>query len=244
MIQVVVNGSKGKMGQETVKAITQCDTTHLVAGLDKEDNLERVLQEKKVDCVVDFTHPTVAFQNVMTILKNGVHAVVGTTGFTEDHIQTIQETAILYRKAALIMPNFAIGAVLMMKYASEAAKYLPRAEIIEYHHDKKADAPSGTAIKTAQLIQETQSDINAVTLDEEELIAGARGADCQNIPIHSVRLPGYVASQEVILGGTGQTLRFRHDTISRDSFMPGVLLCCNKADHYAGQLVYGLENLL
>lgn len=244
MIQVVVNGANGKMGMETVKAVTDSKTTQLVAALDKEDDLTHCLQNNTVDVVIDFTHPSVAFSNVMSILQHGAHAVVGTTGFSDDDLQTIRKTAATHQKAALIMPNFAIGAVLMMKYAAEAAKYMPRAEIIEYHHDKKADAPSGTAIKTAQLIHAINPDINDVTLDEEELIDGARGGACQNIPIHSVRLPGYVASQEVILGGTGQTLRFRHDTISRDSFMPGVILCCEKAQGHAGELVYGLENLL
>lgn len=244
MINVVVNGAKGKMGAETVKAVMTHQKTDLIASLDKDDNLQETLQKESVDVVVDFTHPTVAFRNVITILESGANAVVGTTGLTEQNLESIKDVAKVNNKAALIIPNFAIGAILMMKYASEAARYLPRVEIIEYHHDKKADAPSGTALKTAQLIQETAGEINTVQLEEEELVSGARGGVYQNIPIHSVRLPGYIASQEVILGGVGQTLKFRHDTISRESFMPGVLLCCEKAASYAGQLVYGLETLL
>ena len=161
----------------------------------------------------------------------------------EHSLEQLDEISKSNNVGVAICPNFAIGAILMMQLASKAAKYLPRAEIIEYHHDKKADAPSGTAIKTAQMIQKDNPNINNVTLNETELIKGSRGGTYEQIPIHSIRLPGYIASQEVILGGLGQTLKLRHDTISRESFMPGVVLAIKEVTKTTG-LTYGLENFL
>jgi 4-hydroxy-tetrahydrodipicolinate reductase len=233
MIRVVVNGAMGKMGQETVAAVKAAPSCELVGQCDKDDDLASVIRTSNADVVVDFTHPAVVMKNVACILNENTHAVVGTTGLSDADFQTLTRLAKDKGKACLIMPNFAIGAVLMMQFAAQAAKYLNRAEIIELHHDKKADAPSGTAIKTAQWMREANPEINTESLDETELITGARGGLCEGIPTHSVRLPGYVASQEVILGGTGQRLSLRHDSISRDCFMPGVILCVEKAETFS-----------
>ncbi len=231
------------MGQEAVKAVTNEPDLELVAALDRADDLGLTLRTYKPDVVVDFTHPDVVKKNAEIILTEGAHAVIGTTGLSAGDMESLHKLAETQKRSILVIPNFAIGAILMMKFASETAKYMPSVEIIEYHHDKKADAPSGTAIKTAELIHSVNHVINAVKPNETELIPGARGGQKCQIPIHSIRLPGYVASQEVILGGVGQTLTIRHDTISRESFMPGVILSIRKTKHLTG-LVYGLESLL
>ncbi len=242
MMKVVVNGALGKMGQETVNAVHGEPDLELVASIDRDNDLAATIKNTRPDVVVDFTHPSCVKQNVITILSGGANAIIGTTGLSEADLMEIDAAAKANGLGALVIPNFAIGAVLLMTFAAEAAKYMPKVEIIEYHHDKKADAPSGTAIKTAEMIYSVNQHINSAKLDETELIPGARGGRKHNIPIHSVRLPGYVASQEVILGGVGQTLVIRHDTISRDSFMPGVILCIRKISQISG-LVYGLENV-
>lgn len=242
-MKVVVNGALGKMGQETVNAVHGEPDLELVASIDRDDDLAATIKTTRPDVVVDFTHPSCVKQNVITILSGGANAIIGTTGLSEADLMEIDAAAKANGLGALVIPNFAIGAVLLMTFAAEAAKYMPKVEIIEYHQDKKADAPSGTAIKTAEMIYSVNQHINSAKLDETELIPGARGGRKHNIPIHSVRLPGYVASQEVILGGVGQTLVIRHDTISRDSFMPGVILCIRKISQISG-LVYGLENVL
>jgi 4-hydroxy-tetrahydrodipicolinate reductase len=243
MIKVVVNGALGKMGQEAVKAIQNERDLELVAAIDKNDDLGLTIRTFRPDAVLDFTHPSCVNQNVLTILGEGVHAIIGTTGLADDTLAEIDALAKAKGVGALVIPNFAIGAILMMKFAAEASKYMPKVEIIEYHHDKKADAPSGTAIKTAEMIHSINHHINSARLEETEHIPSVRGGKKHNIPIHSIRLPGYVASQEVILGGLGQTLTIRHDTISRESFMPGVILSVRKIKQISG-LVYGLENVL
>ena len=225
MMKVVVNGALGKMGQETVNAVHGEPDLEMVASIDRGNDLADTIKTTHPDVVVDFTHPSCVKQNVLTILSHGANAIIGTTGLSEADLMEIDAVAKANGLGALVIPNFAIGAVLLMTFAAEAAKYMPKVEIIEYHHDKKADAPSGTAIKTAEMIYSVNQHINSAKLDETELI------------------PGYVASQEVILGGVGQTLVIRHDTISRDSFMPGVILCIRKISQISG-LVYGLENVL
>ena len=197
----------------------------------------------KSNIVVDLTHPSCVFENCKTILNNNNHAVVGTTGLTQDQLKELETIAKKQSKTIIICPNFAISAILMMRFAQEAAKFMDRCEIIEYHHDKKADAPSGTAIKTAQLINENNETINTETLNEDELIPGSRGAIVNNIPIHALRIPGVVANQEVIFGTTGQSLTVRHDTISREAFMPGLILAIKATSSYDG-LIYGLENII
>lgn len=169
--------------------------------------------------------------------------IVGTTGITEVDLENIEKMARDNKANILIAPNFALGAVLMMQFAAEAAKYFSNVEIIELHHDQKVDSPSGTAIKTAELLNQKRDTMRDSELDEIEKISGARGADAEGVKIHSVRLPGLVAHQEVIFGGEGQTLLIRHDSYNRKSFMPGVKLALDKIDQISG-LVYGLEHLL
>ncbi|MFA5927710.1 MAG: 4-hydroxy-tetrahydrodipicolinate reductase [Candidatus Margulisiibacteriota bacterium] len=219
MIKVIVNGAKGRMGQEVVKAVSADKELELVAALDLGDDLGQKIKETKAQVVVDFTIPDTRMKNIEAIINNGAKAVVGTTGFTPDDLKTIEKWCADKKGAVLIAPNFAIGAVLLMQFAKEAIKYMPNAEIIELHHDKKLDAPSGTAIKTRELMGNP------------------------NIPIHSVRLPGLVAHEEVIFGGLGQTLTIRHDSISRESFMPGVVMAVKKMIDKQG-LIYGLEKII
>ncbi|RAP36130.1 4-hydroxy-tetrahydrodipicolinate reductase [Candidatus Marinamargulisbacteria bacterium SCGC AAA071-K20] len=242
MTTVIINGYLGKMGTEAVKAVTADANLTLVAQTDKNDSLSEVIQAKNPDVVVDLTHPSTIFENCKSILKSA-HAVIGTTGLTTEQLTNLDTLAKDNNKGVFVIPNFAIGAILMMKFAKEASKYMERVEIIEYHHDKKADAPSGTAIKTAELIAEGNSEINSTPLDETEIIEGARGATKNNIPIHSVRLPGHVADQSVIFGAQGQKLTLSHDTISREAFMPGLIVCIKKIGATTG-LTYGLENIL
>jgi len=242
-MKVLINGFKGKMGDTAVTAVTNEDGLEFVGGVEKGDDLLRAIQDNNPDVVVDLTHPTVVFENCQTILSAGKSAVVGTTGLSDAELQQLDALAKEKNVAILVCPNFAISAILMMRFAKEAAKWMQRCEIIEYHHDKKADAPSGTAIKTAQMIAEAASDINKEPLDEEELYEGARGATVENIPVHAIRIPGVVANQEVIFGTQGQSLSIRHDTINRDAFMPGLMMAIKATKSVTG-LVYGLENVL
>jgi 4-hydroxy-tetrahydrodipicolinate reductase len=243
-IKVIINGAKGKMGVEAVKAVTNDPLCELVARTGRDDNLKDVLKSCPANVVVDLTHPDSVRANIEAILNGNAHAVVGTTGLSETDLTELDQLAKKNNKCLFVCPNFAIGAILMMKFSAEAAKYLPEVEIIELHHNKKADAPSGTALKTAELIYESNPDVNKAPLQETEIISGARGGRHKNIPIHSVRLPGLVANQEVILGGLGQTLTLKHDTISRESFMPGILHCIKTTQAHAPGLVYGLEKLI
>ena len=243
MSKIIVNGAKGKMGIEAVKAIQNDPSLTLIADIDINDNLQETIQTTQADVVVDLTHPSAVFGNCKTILENNAHAVVGTTGLTEEHITELRNIATKHNKTIIICPNFAISAILMMQFAKEAAAFMERCEIIEYHHDKKADSPSGTAIKTAQFINENNKTINKDILNEKELIPGSRGAQVNNIPIHAIRIPGVIANQEVIFGTTGQSLTIRHDTISREAFMPGLILAI-KATSSSSGLIYGLENIL
>jgi len=243
MISVIVNGAKGKMGSEAVQAVQAEPSLSLLAGLDVQDNLATAIADLKPDVVVDLTHPDAVKKNVDIILSSGTYAVVGTTGLTDQDLSSINDLAIQKKVAAAVCPNFAIGAVLMMQLSKQAAKFFQRVEILEFHHDQKADAPSGTALKTADLIHEGNPVINQVPLQEKELLSGSRGGKKHGIPIHSVRLPGVVANQEVIFGGLGQTLSLRHDTHHRNCFMPGILLCIKHIQSRQG-LVYGLEHFL
>lgn len=242
LIRVLINGCRGRMGQESVKAVTEDTGLELVAQTDIGDNLSEKIIQAKAQVVVDFTVATVVMENAVAIIESGARPVIGTSGLLSEQISQLQELCKMHNNGGLIAPNFAIGAVLMMKYAQDAAKYFPNAEVIELHHDRKLDSPSGTAIKTANLIAESRNMINE-KVDEEEIIPGARGAEAHGIRIHSVRLSGLVAHQEVIFGGQSQTFKIRHDSIHRDSFMPGLCLACKKVMHLK-ELVYGLEHLL
>lgn len=241
-IRVLVNGAKGKMGRETVKAVSAAGDMRMVGETDLGDDLPSAIAESRAQVVVDFTHPSVCVANTEAILRSGARPVVGTTGFRPEDIQELQSLARELGTGGVIAPNFAIGAVLLIRYARDAVHYLPRAEIIELHHDRKADAPSGTAIRTAELMAAARREVPEPT-PEKESVPGARGGSLQGIPIHSVRLPGYVAHQEVHLGGLGQVLVLRHDAISREAFMPGVLLAIRRSLTLS-ELIYGLEHLL
>ena len=242
-IRVLVNGAKGRMGQEVVKAVTAAADLEIVDQTDLGDDLIARIKASQAQAVVDFTTAAVAFENTRKILEAGVHPVVGTSGLLAEQVAELQQMAKDKDIGGLIAPNFAIGAVLLMKYAQDAAKYLPDVEVIELHHNRKADAPSGTAVKTAQLIAEARQEIPKALVEETELFEGARGSEVHGVRVHSLRLPGLVAHQEVIFGGTGETLTIRHDSIHRESFMPGVCLACRKVIG-TQQLFYGLEHLL
>lgn len=256
MIRVLVNGALGRMGSEVCKKVYNEADLELVGAVDIKEgvvalgdgvkvttDLLAAINETKPDVVVDFTRPDVVMGSLRKMLPLGVHVVVGTTGFSNDDLKEVDELAKAHNTGLLIAPNFALGAVVMMKLACEAAKYFPHVEIIEKHHDNKLDAPSGTAIITAQKIAEVRKAMQQGNPNEKETMAGARGADYEGMKIHSVRLPGYVASQEVIFGGQGETLKISTDPINRECYMPGVALGCRKICAYTG-LVYGLDKLL
>lgn len=243
MLKVAVSGCKGRMGQEVVRAVSDEADLSLVGQTDLGDDLERAVRETGAEVVVDFTVPAVRMENFKKIVAGGARPVVGTTGFTADDIRELTALCQAAGIGAIVAPNFALGAVLLMKFAAEAARYLSQAEIIELHHDRKEDYPSGTAIKTAQLMLEVRGRFNENVNDRVANLEGARGAESGGLRIHSVRLPGLVAHQEVIFGALGQTLTIRHDSISRESFMPGVLLSVRKVMEIKG-LIYGLEHLI
>lgn len=253
MIKVLVNGALGRMGRTVVNAVNADDELELVGAVDIiegevdgmkiETNLDAALKKYSPDVMVDFTRPNVVFDNVMTALANKVSPVVGTTGLSDESKEKIRELAEKNNTPAFIAPNFALGAVLMMLISQKVAKYMPDVEIIELHHDKKLDAPSGTAELTAKMIAEVRPSHRQGHPDEVERLPHVRGAEVDGIRIHSVRLPGYVAHQEVIFGGLGQTLTIRHDSTGRDSFMPGVVLACKKVRGLKG-LTIGLDKIL
>jgi 4-hydroxy-tetrahydrodipicolinate reductase len=242
-IRVLVNGAKGRMGTQVCQAVRQDPELALVGEADLGDDLAALIASSNAQVVVDFTTPAAAFPNAEQVIRAGAHPVFGTTGFLPQQIEALQAQCREKQLGGLIAPNFAIGAVLMMRFAAEAAKHMPYVEIIELHHDGKAEAPSGTAIKTAEMIQAVRPQAPPLKVESKELSPGARGARGYPVPIHSVRLPGHVAHQEVILGGLGETLRIRHDTVSRESFMPGVLFGIKQVMGLK-ELVYGLEHLL
>ena len=243
MLKIIVFGAQGKMGEATVNAINAAHDMSLVGTIDLGDDAASILHSTQPDVMIDFTHPDAVKSNITMALNHGVHAVVGTTGLNDEDRLFLDSLAKEKGKGVAICPNFALGVILMMKAAQDMAKHMDRVEIIEYHHDKKADAPSGTAIKTAELIAEAHPTVNAELLKETELLKGARGATHHNVPIHSLRLPGIIASQEVVFGSIGQTLSIRQDTFSRESFMPGVLLAIRHIINEKG-LIYGLEHFI
>lgn len=243
-IRVLLNGAKGRMGEGVQAAIAGAKDLQLVAACDQGDDLARELVRSKAQVAVDFTHPDAAVANTKTILEAGVRPVVGTTGFSMEEIRSLQALAAKKKLGGLIAPNFAIGVILMNRFAAEAVKHLPDVEIVELHHNRKADAPSGTAMQTAQLLNQAATQpLNRQLVREEEKAKGARGGKVGEIRIHSVRLPGFLAHQEIFFGGPGQALTIRHDAMSREAYMPGVLLAIRKAPSLK-TLLYGLENLL
>lgn len=252
MIKVIVSGMHGKMGREVINMVQDSDDLELVCGISPLENksdvlcfpsLQEALHQHTADVLIDFTTPYVVKEHMRLAIEKGVRPVVGTTGLTSQDIQDMSQLCQNLNIGAIIAPNFAIGVILMMSFASQAAKYLPNVEIIELHHNQKLDAPSGTSIKTAEMISAVRAASSPNNPAEKEVIPGARGASYQDINIHSVRLPGLVAHQEVLLGDGSQLLSIKHDSFNRESFMPGVRLATKKVmelDH----LVYGLENIL
>jgi len=242
-IRVLVNGAFGRMGQITVKAIQERGVFELVGSIGREYDLKKAIKDSRAEVVVDFTHPEFVFANTQAIIESGARPVVGTSGLKESQVKTLQTECAKLKLGGIIAPNFSLGAILMMMHAKQIARYMPHVEIIEMHHSNKADSPSGTALRSAEILAEmiTDTDRNAATTHEN--IPGARGANHRGIPIHAIRLPGFLAHQQIIFGNAGETLTLRHDTIDRQSFMPGVCLACEKVmelDH----LVYGLEEIL
>jgi 4-hydroxy-tetrahydrodipicolinate reductase len=226
-----------------VQAVQDADDLTLSAEVDAGDAL-RLLTDTNTEVVIDFTHPDVVMANLEFLIDNGIHAVVGTTGFTDERLQQVR--AWLAAKpgvSVLIAPNFAIGAVLSMHFAKQAAPFFESVEVIELHHPHKADAPSGTAARTAALIAEARKDLPANPDATSTSLPGARGADVDGVPVHSVRLAGLVAHQEVLFGTLGETLTIRHDSIDRTSFVPGVLLAVRRVAERPG-LTIGIELLL
>jgi 4-hydroxy-tetrahydrodipicolinate reductase len=261
MIRVLVSGAGGKMGGEVVKAVAEAEGMEVVAAVDPGvagclirrgdgehieclGNLASAIASSKPDVMVDFTHPTAVEGNLRVALAAGVDCVVGTTGISEEKLAELAELA-PEGTALFFAPNFAVGAVLMMQFAEQAARYMPHVEITELHHDRKADAPSGTAIRTARMIAAARSEVPATPGRDTELpgMQGARGAIVDGVHVHSVRLPGLTAHQEVLFGGQGQTLTIRHDSNDRTSFMPGVVLACRNVGAHSG-LIVGLEKLM
>jgi len=244
MIKVGVLGSRGRMGAEVVKAVTEAPDLELVSALDLGDSLD-TLVTNGAQVVVDFTTPDSVMANLEFLISHNIHAVVGTTGFDDARISKIKSLLASSQSGVLIAPNFAIGAVLMMEFATKAAKYFESAEIIELHHPNKVDAPSGTAARTAELMSKSRKEAGLTPMPDatSTSLDGARGATVGDIPVHSVRLRGLVAHQEVLLGGIGETLSIRHDSIDRVGFMPGVLLGVRQVITHPG-LTFGLENFI
>jgi len=260
VIKVGVLGAAGKMGSEVCHAVHAATDLALVAGIDpfasEDESLAglvapgvasasiETLAETGTDVVVDFTHPDAVVGNIRWCLEHDIHVVVGTTGIPADELADLGALADARGIGLFVAPNFAIGAVLMMRFAAEAARYLPIAEIIELHHDQKADAPSGTSLATAAAMRAARAEVSKRRVESVETTPGALGADVgDGIRIHSVRLPGLVAHQEVILGGPGETLTIRHDSLDRAGFMPGVLLAVRSVPTRPG-LTVGLDQLL
>ncbi len=260
-IRVIVNGALGRMGQQVIGAVASDPALELAGASDIKasgnkltvqgkskaiplfNNLGSLLEGYQANVLVDFSVAEAAMSAARMALKNGLHIVVGTTGLSADNLKEIDKLARDYKKGAVVAANFAIGAVIMMNLAKTAAKYFDNAEIIELHHDRKLDAPSGTALATARGMLEARGKPFVYPPTEKQTLKGTRGGQNDGIAIHSVRLPGLVASQEVVFGALGQTLTIRHDTVSRESFMPGVILAIKEVSRRRG-LVLGLDALL
>ncbi|MGU3470275.1 4-hydroxy-tetrahydrodipicolinate reductase [Paenibacillus sp. D51F] len=262
-IKVAVAGASGRMGREVVKLALQDESFQLTGamspsagavdagrlvglepcGLTVSPSLEAMLDSGEIDVLVDFTVPQSAYSNTLEAVTRGIRPVAGVTGFTPQQIAELDELCKQQGIGGLIAPNFSIGAILMMKFAAEASKHFPHLEIIEYHGDQKLDAPSGTSIKTAELISEARRELKQGNPREEETIEGARGGYYDGFRIHSVRLPGVFAQQEVVFGAFGQTLKIRHDSYDRAGYMPGVAHAIKKVMTYEG-LIYGFEHIM
>jgi 4-hydroxy-tetrahydrodipicolinate reductase len=242
MIRVMVVGSLGKVGRVIVRGIEAAEDLEPAGKVDVGDDLAARIAKQRPQVAVDFTIPQVVERNVATLLKAGVHCVVGTTGITQKQLETFDALARQHQVGCLVAPNFALGAVLMMRFAEQAAEHFEWVEVIERHHEKKLDAPSGTARITAERIARARKK-RPPPMEETESAPGARGGRVDEVPVHSVRMPGSVAHQEVWFGGPGETLVIKHDSIDREVFLPGVLLGVRRIRDHVG-LVHGLDALL
>jgi 4-hydroxy-tetrahydrodipicolinate reductase len=262
-IRVAVVGASGRMGREVVKTVLSEPDFELAAGVDRssgsidlgrlvgleacgilmQSDLELALVESRADVMVDFTAPQTVVSHTSLAIRHGVRPVIGTTGFTPQDIEMLDKQCQDKGIGGLIAPNFSIGAILMMRFAAQASKYFPHLEIIEYHGDQKLDAPSGTAVKTAEMISKIREEMRQGNPKEEETIEGSRGGYYNGFRIHSVRLPGIFAQQEVIMASHGQTLKIRHDSYDRAAYMPGVAIAVRKVMTYAG-MIYGFEHFI
>jgi len=263
VIRVAVAGAAGRMGQESLRALGAAGEFEVVAAIDKlhvgepasavagapapdvaiTARLGETLDASKPDVLLDLTHPSCAADNTLTALKRKIAVVIGTSGLGNDNLSAIRSACREFETPALLVPNFAVGAVLMMRFAEMAAPWLPSAEIIELHHDGKADSPSGTATRTAEIISASREAEPRGVVGSIEKYPGARGAHVKGVHVHSVRLPGLVAHQEVVFGGTGELLTVRHDSMNRTSFMEGVKLACREVRTLSG-FVVGLDKLM
>jgi 4-hydroxy-tetrahydrodipicolinate reductase len=241
-IRVLITGANGRMGQAAVKAVAADPDLELVGTTTRGDDLTTAIKQSNAEVVVEFTNAESVMANTAAIIAAGAHPVIGSSGLTLDQIKQFQAQCASLQLGGIIASNFSLGAVLLMKYSQEIAKYFSHVEIIEMHHDGKLDSPSGTALHTAEMIAVNLTPANQ-NKQTRDTIPGARGASHHQIPIHAVRLPGLVAHQQVIFGGVGETLSLKHDSIDRISFMPGVCLSCKKVVELK-ELVYGLENVL
>lgn len=263
-IKVAIAGARGRMGTTAIQAIEAATDAEVVAALDyKYDGMHlhnttindeklgipiytsfsALVKDQKPDVLLDVTDPDAVFNNVQEAIKFGIHPVVGTSGLSRIQLDEIANLVEATRIGGIIAPNFSIGAVLMMKFAAQAARYLGDVEIIEMHHDRKLDAPSGTAVKTAEMIQDSRPSHIQGHPEEQVHLEGARGADVEGMKIHSVRLPGLLAHQQVLLGGEGELLTIRHDSFDRKSFMPGIMMAIREVIGRK-DLVYGLEHII
>ncbi len=242
-IRVLVNGAAGKMGQLAVKTINEQADFVLVGSTQRNNDLTAEIKKTAAQIVIDVTNAESVLKNTTAIIDAGAHPVIGTSGLLPEQVKSLQERCAQLALGGIIAPNFSLGAVLMMKYAQEIAKYFPHVEIIEMHHAGKADSPSGTAIRTAEMLANKRLQTPAILQKNHETVPGARGAIHQQVPIHSIRLPGLMAHQQIIFGGEGETLTLRCDTIDRNCYAPGILLACQKVLEL-DRLVYGLEQLI
>lgn len=263
-IKVAIAGARGRMGSAAVNAITETEGMEIVATLDyKNEGLflhENMVNEHQVgipiytcfeqlaenttpDVLLDLTEPDAVYTNMHNAITRGIRPVVGTSGLSNDNIEALTNISAERGVGGIIAPNFSIGAVLMMKFSAMAARYLGDIEIIESHHDQKLDAPSGTAMKTVEMIKNVRTAHIQGHPDEKEQISGARGADIEGMKIHSVRLPGLLAHQEVLLGSKGELLTIRHDSFDRSCFMPGIIMAIQNVMEQK-ELIYGLENII
>jgi 4-hydroxy-tetrahydrodipicolinate reductase len=244
MTRVGVLGARGRMGREVVRVVSEAPDLEVGAEVDQGDSRDALAG---CDVVVDFTHPGVVMENLRWCVEHGLDAVVGTSGFGEDRLDELQGWLAEHKDArVLVVPNFSIGAILMMRFAAQAARFFDSAEVIELHHAAKADAPSGTALRTASLIgaARVKHGLGAPPDATVSALPGARGATVDDVHVHSVRVAGLVAHQEVLFGGHGETLSIRHDSLDRASFMPGVLLAVRNVASLPVGLTVGLEGLL